>query len=272
MIVQRRWCALLLVVVVTGAACRADDDREARPAGARSTTNTVPDASTTTTTTTTAVRATEVPSHPGRRRFHVRNVQLGRGAALGVASHPDGPTYLRGNDDLEVCQATTAGEIDLSGGSWPGASGFDECIPFVDTRAVVPATPVNSYHVGFAVRARDGGAAAIEDLTVTYRGVDQFLFVAFPPVAPREVGPIIAIEPRRSSTVVVAALTFPDFGDVPGARVVASQGGETLHVGGPDPRYEGLVYGPATPGRPVEIALTVPGAEAAHAGLLLQWA
>jgi hypothetical protein len=72
--------------------------------------------------------------------------------------------------------------------------------------------------------------------------------------------------------VVVAALTFPDFGDVPGARVVASQGGETLRVGGPDPRYEGLVFGPATPGRPVEIALSVSAADAAHVGLLLQWA
>jgi hypothetical protein len=186
---------------------------------------------------------------PGRRSLDVRDVRLARGEALGIALHPDGATALASStDDLEVCPATTDGDIDLGGGSWPGDV-FDGCIPFAAGHATVPGTPVNTFHVGFAVRARGAAPVTIDHLGLDYAGVDQFFLVRFPPLGPDAASAEVVVAPKRSTTVVAEAQS-------PGVEVHVTQSARPLGEYPPGPQYQGTMYGPVELGGPVTVTLT----------------
>jgi hypothetical protein len=213
-----------------------------------------------------------LPDRPGERTLGVHALLLRPGEALGIALHPHGPVELDGPTTLEVCPATTDGEIDLTGGSWPAASGFGSCVPFAGGHATVPATPVDSFHVGFAVRGRNGAPVNVDGLAITYAGVDQFFLVALPTIPKNGRSATLIVYPRRSSTVVADARTLPDFAVPAGVHVAVGQGDRVLTAGAPDARYDDAhPYAGATAGDVVTISVRGDG-PVARLGILMRWA
>jgi hypothetical protein len=243
-------CSLVLV------ACSGDDDAAAPSSPSTTTTDVA-------TTTTAAGPPPTVASNPGRRTFLVRETQLRKGESLDIALHPDSPMQLTTTTtNLEVCPAAVNGGIDLSGGSWPGDV-FDQCLPFVDGHATVPAPPVHSFHIGFGVRDREGGATTIDELAVDYVGVDQFCQVMFPQRDANETSPEIVVTPTRSTTVVAGVEASP-------APVSVEQRSRPLPAYAPTSAVRGTTYGPARLGAPVTITLTT-GPPIDQTALLVEW-
>jgi hypothetical protein len=238
---------VIVTLLLAGACSDGDDDGDD---GAAPTTDTTVAARPTTT-----LPLTPVDQGRAQRVATVRDLELGASETFGVALHPGSEIRLtaRTDDALEVCQATTDAELDPSFGSWPGKV-FPSCIQFDDGRAVIPATPVDSYHVGFAVRGPAGtSAASVDELTIDYEAVDGFFLLAFPPVEVGEGTPPIVVVPETSSTIEVDSYGDSRFRAHHGMEVSVSQDGEALARHEPGDQTHGLPYGPAAPGAEVEI-------------------
>ena len=235
----------MLALVLVGA-CRDGDD-----VGTARTTQ----APTSSTTSTTVALA---PIEVGRvqRTVTMRDLEIGRGATLGVGLHPGSRMVLTAKtaDALEVCPATTDTDIDLSGGSWPGDK-FTTCLRFRNGRAVVPATPVDTYHVGFAVRAPGGaGRATVDELTLAYESVDGYFVVALPPVEEGERTAEIVVEPETANAVEVDAYASTRFDRTDELAVTVTQDGKKVAAHAATDTSHGVPYGPVVPGREVVIA------------------
>jgi hypothetical protein len=247
--------ALLVAIALLVAACSGDDD---------TTTATSPRATATSTTTTTTAPGppATIPSDLGRRTVEVRDVDLAAGEALGFALHPGSDMRISAAGDLEVCPATTDGAIDLTGGSWPGDL-FESCLPLRAGPATVPAPP-STYHVGFAVRARGGGATTVDEVSLDYEAVDGFFAVFFTALDADRPSADVVVTPTRSTTVVAGTGTA-------GPQVELEQRGAQLPAYAPTPRYEGRPYGPATLDEPVTMRVVVTK-PTARVMLFLEWA
>lgn len=152
------------VALMVIAACSGDDE-DAAPA-----TTTATRASTTTTTSPPRLDDRSGNPFPQSRTIELRGVTLAPGESVGFATHPnDAMTFVTASSEqLELCPATTDGEVALKG-FWPGDAHFDSCRPPADG---VPS-PGSGFHVGWAIRAT-GSAVVTFDATISYVANDGF--------------------------------------------------------------------------------------------------
>jgi hypothetical protein len=204
---------------------------------------------------------------PAARSVEVRGLRLRAGESVGFAYHPSvEPAELRvSKPGFEACPATTDGEIDLTGGSWPSASGFETCRPTdASGRVQVPSTTIPTFHVGFALRTRDGRAAKNVRISIDYEEVDGLFFYRPPPLRPGTRSAAI-VDQSPSGPVAVVCMTTESGAPPMNVRVVLEQEGHRLRACPDEDEPEPDVV----PGRPATARLRNVGARTERVGLFV---
>jgi hypothetical protein len=213
------------------------------------------------------------------RSFEIRSLGLKAGEWAGIALHPTArPIEVRSSRPaLEVCPATLAGG--LGGGpagerdsSWPSSTGFVNCLPLdSEGRITLPSTAVDSFHVAFVVRGRDGGAVRRQRLTIEYEPADAFFAFVPPPVAPGDASARVVVTPLASPTIAAGTYRLDDGRAATGVRAVIRQRGKALERDGGATSRDVPTFGPAEVGRPVEIRLRNTRDEPIQHALVAEW-
>jgi hypothetical protein len=214
---------------------------------------------------TTPVADAQAPTTP-TRMFTARDVELLAGEAITIHLHP--------NEVPIQLHATSRAALEVCPEGWPSFTGFLTCLPIAAGAATLPSTVVNTFHLGFTVRAVGGAPARIRKLTVTYAPTDGYFLVDPAPVAPGRATPTFSFAPRTTRVVGVGAYTQEsDLQTLaPDAKVhVTQQGTRVRTSSAPPPGGGAPAYGPVRLDQPVVVRVRNRGSTALALALEVAW-
>ena len=205
------------------------------------------------------------PAPPDVRTFAARDVGLPAGAAITIHLHP--------NEVPIQLHATSPTALEVCPKGWPGFTGFLACLPIAAGAATLPSTIVNTFHLGFTVRAVGAVPASIKKLTVTYAPTDGYFLVDPPPVAPGRATPTFSFTPVTTRVVGVGAYGQSDLRMLaPDAKVQVTQQGKHVRTSpAPPPGGGAPAYGPVRLDRRVVVRVRNRGSAPLSLALEVAW-